>query len=119
MLPHATQLGGSVVPRERNVVGDRLATPVAAPPNSSRGPGAAVAAATAATAVSALRPKRRRDRRDRAWRRSVATTNETNASVTSSASASRFSTKEPTMKDWYDEQEKEGEFTVKVDGNWS
>ena len=39
MLPHATQLGGSVVPRERNVVGDRLATPVAAPPNSSRGPG--------------------------------------------------------------------------------
>lgn len=82
------------MPRERNVVGDRLATPVAAPPNSSRGPGAAVAAATAATAVSALRPKRRRDRRDRAWRRSVATTNETNASVTSSASASRFSTKE-------------------------
>ena len=79
MLPHATQLGGSVVPRERNV-GDRLATPLAAPRNGSRGSGAAVAAATAATAGSALRPKRRRDR---ARCRSVATTNETNASVTS------------------------------------
>lgn len=78
------------MPRERNV-GDRLATPLAAPRNGSRGSGAAVAAATAATAGSALRPKRRRDR---ARCRSVATTNETNASVTSSASASRFSTKE-------------------------
>lgn len=96
MLPHATQLGGSVVPRERNVLGDRLATPVAAaPPTSSSqwGPGAAVAAATAAATAAAVRQRRR----DRGRCRSVAETttqNETNASVTSSASASRFSTKE-------------------------
>lgn len=73
------------MPRERNVVGDRPA-PRAAP---STGPGA-----TAVTAVTAVTAALQRRRVAQPRRRSVATTSETNASVTSSASASRFSTKE-------------------------